>query len=69
MDLGFREPEADLREGSEKGQMLCSKVTWMFLLHPQSDHPSGYSFFFNFKYSTLFWDKLINSVVVVSGEQ
>ena len=36
MDLGFREPEADLREGSEKGQMLCSKVTWMFLLHPQS---------------------------------
>ena len=36
LDLGFREPEADLGEWSEKGQMLCSKVTWMFLLHPQS---------------------------------
>ena len=36
LDLGFREPEADLREGSEKGQMLCSKVTWIVLLHPQS---------------------------------
>ena len=36
LDLGFREPEADLREGSEKGQILCSKVTWIFLLHPQS---------------------------------
>ena len=36
LDLESREPEADLREGSEKGQMLCTKVTWTFLLHPQS---------------------------------
>ena len=50
---------------------VAQSWTWLRGLNSSSNVPFRMQdiFFFNFKYFFLFWDKPINNVVVVSGEQ